>query len=109
MATSEQVTRKLSQGILGIQRQGPGIPIEVLELRVPAVHPKLLVELDVRVSGELWRVSLQYGGPDAGLVSGNLHEVSMRTLELLVRTNLFEWWHTKDREAASARMGKRLA
>ncbi|MGI5531345.1 hypothetical protein ACQEVX_29400 [Streptomyces syringium] len=109
MATSEQVKSRLSHRILGTQRQGPGVPIEVLEVRVPAVYPELLIELDVCVSEEFWRVSLEYGGPDASLASGDLTEDSMRTLEILVRTNLFEWWHTKDKEKASARMGRRLS
>jgi hypothetical protein len=91
-----------------VQRQGAGVSIEVLAVRVPTVRPTLLVELDVEVSEERWRVSLAYDGPDASLVSGDLTDSSMRTLEFLVRTNLFEWWHTKDTERVSARMGKRL-
>ncbi|MEB8339428.1 hypothetical protein [Streptomyces endophyticus] len=108
MATAEQVQEQLIQRISGVQRQGPGVPIEVLALRVPSVHPTLHVQVEVKVSEERWRVSLAYDGPDASLVSGDLTEGSMHTLELLVLTNLFDWWHTKDTERASTRMGRRL-
>lgn len=53
-------------------------------------------------------MSLKYKGHEASLVSGDLTEDAVRYLELLVRTHLFEWWHTKDRERVAARMGKRL-
>ncbi|MFT2017499.1 hypothetical protein ACMA1D_16925 [Streptomyces sp. 796.1] len=108
MATADQVKAWLAPEVLGVQRQGPGVAIEVLELRVPATYPDLLVEVDVCVMGERWQVALVYDGPDASLVSGDLTDVALRTLELMVRTHLFEWWHTKDRERASARMGTRL-
>ncbi|MFZ3571209.1 hypothetical protein ACOKM5_30215 [Streptomyces sp. BH097] len=108
MATAEQVQEQLIERISGVQRQGPGVPIEVLAVRVPSIRPTLNIEMDVQVSEERWRVSLAYSGPDASMVSGDLTESSMHTLELLVRTNLFDWWHTKDTERASARMGRRL-
>ncbi|MEV6792069.1 hypothetical protein AB0M87_08745 [Streptomyces sp. NPDC051320] len=109
MATSEQVEEQLAARMSGTQRQGPGVPIDVLAVRVHSVHPALLIELDVRASEETWQVSFTYDGPDASLVSGDLSEGAMQTLELLVRTNLFDWWHTKDREKASARRGRRIA
>lgn len=109
MATAEQVRARLAPEILGAQRQGPGVPIDVLDLRVPAVYPDLLVEFEVRVGTERWRVSLVYDGPDASLASGDLTDAALHTLQFMVRTHLFEWWHTKDRERASARLGTRLA
>jgi hypothetical protein len=109
MATREQVRERLEDKLLGLQREGPGMPIEILELRVPEVYPSLFIELDVQVREEIWRVSLKYKGHEASLVSGDLTEEALGYLGFLARTHLFEWWHTKDTERASQRMGRRLA
>ncbi|MEV6757280.1 hypothetical protein [Streptomyces sp. NPDC051214] len=108
MATAEQVQEKLGEKLLGVQRQGPGVPIEVLRFQVDEVSPALLIELDVRVSGEVWRVSLHYKGEEASFVSGDLFDETLDYLALLLRTHLFEWWHTKDTEKIAKRMGVRL-
>ncbi|QES27634.1 hypothetical protein DEJ47_15325 [Streptomyces venezuelae] len=92
-----------------MQREGPGVAVEILELRVGDVAPALLIELDVRVSGELWRVSLDYKGQETSLVSGDLADETVDYLALLMRTHLFEWWHTKATERVAKRMGVRLA
>ncbi|MFI7322099.1 hypothetical protein [Streptomyces venezuelae] len=109
MATAQQVQEKFGQALLGVQRDGPGVAIEVLELRVSDVAPALLIELDVRVSGEVWRVSLDYKGHETSLVSGDLADETVNYLALLIRTHLFEWWHTKGTERAAKRMGVRPA
>ena len=109
MATPEQVREALTQRLSGPQSQGGGTSLEVLEVKVPSVFPKLLLEIQVGVSGQLWEVSLDYQGHEAGLVSGDLTEDTLNYLGFLVRTHLFEWWHTKDTEELSARMGRRLA
>ncbi|MDQ8707875.1 hypothetical protein RCO28_36215 [Streptomyces sp. LHD-70] len=108
MATAEQVQEKLGVKLRGVQREGPGIPIEVLKVQVAEVSPSLLLDVDVRASGEVWRVSLKYTGQEASLVSGDLADETVEYLALLARTHLFEWWHTKDTEKASKRMGVRL-
>ncbi|WAL93272.1 hypothetical protein [Streptomyces sp. Je 1-369] len=108
MATAQQVQEKLGGKLLGVQREGPGVPIEVQIFRVSDVFPVLLIEIDVRVADEVWRVSLNYKGQEASLVSGDLAEETVDYLALLVRTHLFEWWHTKDTERAAKRMGTRL-
>ncbi|MGX4691998.1 hypothetical protein [Streptomyces sp. JNUCC 63] len=41
-------------------------------------------------------------------MSGDPAKESFDYLAFLARTHLFEWWHTKDTEKISARMGKRL-
>ncbi|QCX80623.1 hypothetical protein C9F11_35200 [Streptomyces sp. YIM 121038] len=108
MATSEQVEEMLGREILGIQQEYPGSAIEVLELRVRDVCPRLSVQLKIRAQGELWEVSFEYKGPEASLVSGDLDPDRVEYLGFLMRTHLFEWWDTKDTEKASERMGKRL-
>ncbi|MGW5302529.1 hypothetical protein ACWERF_01220 [Streptomyces griseoluteus] len=108
MATPEQVREALTQRLSGPQSEGGGTSLEVLEVKVTSVLPKLLLEIQVSVSGQLWEVSLDYQGYEASLVSGDLSEESLNYLGMLVRTHLFEWWHTKDTEKISARMGKRL-
>ncbi|MCT9010695.1 hypothetical protein ACWGKW_24055 [Streptomyces sp. NPDC054766] len=108
MATPEQVREALTQKLSGLQSQGGGTSLEVLEVKVPSVFPKLLLKIRVGVSGQLWEVSLDYEGHEASLVSGDLAEDTLDYLVFLVRTHLFEWWHTKDTEKFSARMGKRL-
>lgn len=42
------------------------------------------------------------------MVSGDLDDRAVSYLAMLVRTHLFEWWHTKDRERASKHMGRKL-
>ncbi|MCX5422185.1 hypothetical protein [Streptomyces sp. NBC_00078] len=108
MAASEQVREALTQKLSGLQSEGGGTSLEVLEVKVPSVFPKLLLKIHVSVSGQLWEVSLDYQGHEASLVSGDLTEDTLNYLGFLVRTHLFEWWHTKDTEKFSARMGKRL-
>ncbi|WP_282794026.1 hypothetical protein [Streptomyces sp. CC224B] len=109
MATSGQVREALGERLLGAQQEWPGFSIDVRELRVTEVSPRLLlVELDIRAQGESWRVSLDYQGQEASLVSGDLTDEAAEYLALLVRTHLFEWWHTKDTEKASRRKGTRL-
>ncbi|MFJ8201063.1 hypothetical protein [Streptomyces sp. NPDC096152] len=108
MATPEQVREALTQRLSGLQSEGGGTSLEVLEVKVMSVFPELLLEIQVSVSGQLWEVSLDYQGHEASLVSGDLSEESLNYLGMLVRTHLFEWWHTKDTEKFSARMGKRL-
>ncbi|MFD9463035.1 hypothetical protein [Streptomyces sp. NPDC060027] len=108
MATPEQVRDALAQRLSGLQRQGGGTTLEVLEVKVPSVYPELLLKIRVGVSGQLWEVSLDYQGHEASLVSGDLAEDTLNYLGFLVHTHLFEWWHTKDTEKFSASMGKRL-
>jgi hypothetical protein len=108
MATPEQVREALTQKLSGLQSEGGGTSLEVLEVKVPSIFPELLLNIRVRVSGQLWEVSLEYQGHEASLVSGDLSEDTLNYLGFLVRTHLFEWWHTKDTEKFSARMGKRL-
>lgn len=108
MATPEQVSEALAQKISGPQSEGGGTSLEVLEVNVPSVSPQLLLKIKLSVSGQLWEVSLDYQGHEASLVTGDLSEEAVKYLGLLVRTHLFEWWHTKDTETLSARMGKRL-
>ncbi|MDQ1018277.1 hypothetical protein [Streptomyces afghaniensis] len=109
MATPEQVREALTQKLSGLQSEGGGTSLEVLEVKVPSVSPELLLKIQVSVSGQLWEVSLDYQGHEASLVSGDLSEDTLDYLGFLVRTHLFEWWHTKDTEKFSARMGRRLA
>ncbi|MCD9875110.1 hypothetical protein [Streptomyces guryensis] len=108
MATQEQVREALTQRLSGLQSEGGGSSLEVLEVKVPSTFPKLLLKIQVSISGQLWEVSLDYQGHEASLVSGDLTEDTLNYLGFLVRTHLFEWWHTKDTEKFSARMGKRL-
>ncbi|MFH9005450.1 hypothetical protein ACH4E5_19745 [Streptomyces afghaniensis] len=108
MATPEQVREALTRKLSGLQSEGGGTSLEVLEVQVPAVFPALLLRVQISVSGQLWEVSLDFQGHEASLVSGDLSEDSLNYLGFLVRTHLFEWWHTKDKEKFSARMGKRL-
>ena len=108
MATPEQVGEALARKLSGLQSQGGGTSLEVLGVKVPSVSPALLLKIQVSVSGQLWEVSLDYEGDEASLVSGDLSEDTLNYLGFLVRTHLFEWWHTKDTEKLSARMGKRL-
>ncbi|WP_406371774.1 hypothetical protein OG788_17110 [Streptomyces sp. NBC_00647] len=108
MATPEQVSEALARKLSGLQSEGGGTSLEILEVKVPSVLPKLILEIQVGVSGQLWEVSLDYQGHEASLVSGDLTEDTLNYLGFLVRTHLFEWWHTKDTEKYSARMGKRL-
>ncbi|MFM9369658.1 hypothetical protein [Streptomyces sp. Da 82-17] len=108
MATAEQVQEALGAKLQGVQHEGPGIPIEVLKLHVAAVSPALLLDVDVKASEEVWRVSLTYTRQEASLVSGDLADETIDYLALLARTHIFEWWHTKDTERASKRMGVRL-
>ncbi|MFF3407242.1 hypothetical protein ACFYW8_13795 [Streptomyces sp. NPDC002742] len=108
MATAEQVREALKRKLSGRQSQGSATSLEVLEVKVPSVFPELLLKIQVSVSGQLWEVSLDYQRDEASLVSGDLAEDTLDYLGFLVRTHLFEWWHTKDTEKFSARMGKRL-
>jgi hypothetical protein len=112
MATPEQVREALTQKLSGLQSEGGGASLEVLEVleaKVLSVSPELLLKIQVRASGQLWEVSLDYQGHEASLVSGDFAEDTLNYLGFLVRTHLFEWWHTKDTEKISGRMGKRLA
>ena len=109
MASPQQVREALTQKLSGPQSEGGGTSLEVLGLEVPSVSPKLLLKIQVRVSEQLWEVSLDYQGHEASLVSGDLTQDSLDYLGFLVRTHLFEWWHTKDTEKISARMGKKPA
>ncbi|MFJ8468143.1 hypothetical protein [Streptomyces swartbergensis] len=108
MATPEQVREALTRKLSGLHSEGGGTSLEVLEVKVPSVSPELLLKIRISVSGQLWEVSLDYQGHEASLVSGDLSEDTLNYLGFLVRTHLFEWWHTKDTEKLSARMGKRL-
>ncbi|MFI6855636.1 hypothetical protein [Streptomyces sp. NPDC050416] len=108
MATPEQVREALTRKLSGLQSEGGGTSLEVLEVQVLSVSPELLLKIRISVSGQLWEVSLDYQGQEASLVSGDLSEDTLDYLGFLVRTHLFEWWHTKDTEKFSARMGKRL-
>ena len=109
MASPERVSEALAQKLSGLQSEGGGTSLEVLEVKVLSVSPEFLLKIQVRASGQLWEVSLDYQGHEASLVSGDLAEDTLNYLGFLVRTHLFEWWHTKDTEKISARMGKRLA
>ncbi|MFE6160027.1 hypothetical protein ACFQ7F_14075 [Streptomyces sp. NPDC056486] len=108
MATVELVQERLQSELIGIQSQGAGNSIEILELRVAEIQPSLVVEVDVQVGGDHWRVSLPFSGQEASMVSGDLDDRAVSYLAMLVRTHLFEWWHTKDRERASKHMGRKL-
>ncbi|WP_328553450.1 MULTISPECIES: hypothetical protein [unclassified Streptomyces] len=108
MATPEQVREALTRELSGPQSQGGGTSLDVLEVNVPSVFPELLLRIRVRVSGQLWEVSLDYQGQEASLVSGDLADDNLDYLGFLIRVHLFEWWYTKDTEKFSARMGKRL-
>jgi hypothetical protein len=109
MASPEQVREALTQKLSGLQSEGGGTSLEVLEVKVPSVSPGLLLKIQVRISEQLWEVSLEYQSHEASLVSGDLVEETVNYLAFLVRTHLFEWWHTKDTEKISGRMGTRLA
>ncbi|GAA1422700.1 hypothetical protein GCM10009601_24580 [Streptomyces thermospinosisporus] len=108
MATPEQVREALTRKLSGLQSEGGGTSLDVLDVKVQSVFSELLLKIRVSVSGQLWEVSLDYQGHEASLVSGDLSEDTLNYLGFLVRTYLFEWWHTKDTEKSSARMGKRL-
>ena len=71
MATPEQVREALTQRISGLQSEGGGTSLEVLEVKVPSVSPELLLKIQVRAAGQLWEVSLDYQGHEASLVSGD--------------------------------------
>ncbi|WP_157868902.1 hypothetical protein [Streptomyces atriruber] len=108
MATSEQVEEGLRNKLLGKQQEYPGFTIEVLDLRVPEVRPTLTVQLKIQTQGQQWQVTLNYKGPEASLVSGDLDPDHLTYLAFLMRTHLFEWWDTKDTEKLSKKMGQRL-
>jgi hypothetical protein len=108
MADAEQVGEALTRKLSGLQSEGGGASLEVLEVKVPSVSPELLLKIQVRISGELWEVSFAYQGHEASLVSGDLVEETLNYLAFLVHTHLFEWWQTKDTEKISGSMGKRL-
>ncbi|MFE2824407.1 hypothetical protein [Streptomyces sp. NPDC059271] len=109
MATPEQVREALARKLSGPESEGGEISLDVLEVTVPSVFPDLLVKVWVGVSGQIWDVSLDYQGQQASLVSGDLNEETLSYLGLLVRTHLFEWWHTRETEKFSARIGRRLS
>lgn len=109
MATVELVQEKLQSELLGVQSQGAGTSMNILELRVAEMRPSLVIEVDVQVEDDRWRVSLSFSGQEASMVSGDLDDSAASYLAMLARTHLFEWWHTKDRERASKRMGRKLS
>ncbi|MFD9491832.1 hypothetical protein ACFWA1_10215 [Streptomyces sp. NPDC060005] len=109
MATPEQVQEALARKLSGPQSEGGGTSLDVLEVAVSSVFPDLVLKVRVGVSGQIWEVSLDYQGYEASLVSGDLTEETLSYLGILVRTHLFEWWHTKETERFSARMGRRLS
>jgi hypothetical protein len=109
MATPEQVGEALTRKLSGLQSEGGGTSLEVLEVKVPSVFPELLLKIQLNVSGQLWEVSLDYQGHEASLVSGDLSEDTLNYLGFLVRTHLFEWWHTKDTEKYGKRAGRGVA
>ncbi|MCA1218683.1 hypothetical protein [Streptomyces sp. 8L] len=108
MATPDRVSEALTRKLSGPQSEGGSLSLEVLEVGVKSTTPELILKVLLRAPAQVWEVTLDYEGYEASLVSGDLEEESLDYLCFLIRTHLFEWWHTKGTEKISARMGKRV-
>jgi hypothetical protein len=107
MATAEEVRALLQEHLVGELEDTAGT-LRVNTLDVARHAEGFTVEADVTAADGRWRVGLDYGGPHTRVFEGRPSPETVRSLVVVIATQLFEWWHTKDTERASARPAVRL-
>jgi hypothetical protein len=108
MPNADEVRALLAPHLIGDLREA-GARIDVLSLGIAAEGRRFMATFEllaenqhwrVRIpSGDKWEMAIFDGQPDSALVLGVAN---------VLRIRLLEWWHTKDTERWSAKLGVRL-
>ncbi|GLV77947.1 hypothetical protein ACH4VS_32915 [Streptomyces hygroscopicus] len=82
--------------------------LDVVGLDVIDHGRRFTVAMELFAPDGHWRVHLECDSTEHRIFDSNPEEELVQAVAISLRIRLFEWWHTKDSERKSARMGERL-
>ncbi|WP_030669778.1 hypothetical protein [Streptomyces sp. NRRL B-1347] len=108
MLTPEEVRDLLAPRVVGKWDEGGGVVLEVTDLEVVVRGRKFDVYLDVTAPDGRWSVRSERGGSEINVFNGSPPDDLLAWIAQSLRIELFEWWHTKGREAYARKQGVRI-
>jgi hypothetical protein len=105
--SAEEVRSLLASQLTGRLEDG-AVCLEVLGLDVIDEGRKFTVAIELIAPDGNWRVRLECDSSEHRIFDGSPPEELVRAIAMSLHIRLFEWWHTKDSERQSARLGERL-
>ncbi|MCI3928774.1 hypothetical protein [Streptomyces sp. AN091965] len=108
MLTPEEVRDLLVPLVVGKWDEGGRVVLEVTDLEVVVSGRKLDVYLDVVAPDGRWSVRSERDNSDINVFNGSPPEGLVAWMAQSLRIELFEWWHTKAKEAYARKQGVRL-
>ncbi|WP_030573562.1 hypothetical protein [Streptomyces aureocirculatus] len=107
MATAEQVRDLLVPHLMG-QLDDTQAELDVTALDVVESGRSFTLVLEVTAYRQRWRVRLDSDRSAMALFNGTPPHHLVRAVAAEFCIRLFEWWHTKNAEKQSARLGERI-
>jgi hypothetical protein len=107
MATAEEVRAHLEAHLVGEMQDGRDT-LRVNALEITLRGRTFTVFADVTCPDGRWRVALDYGPDELRIFNGRPSPETVRSIAVVVATQLLEWWHTKESSPVAAIQGVRL-
>ncbi|MFE6398136.1 MULTISPECIES: hypothetical protein [Streptomyces] len=107
MATAEEVRDLLVPHLMG-QLDDTQAELNVTALDVVEHGRSFTLVLELVAYRERWRVRLDSDRSQMALFNGTPPHHLVRAVATEFRIRLFEWWHTKNAEKQSAKLGERI-
>ncbi|MGA6157772.1 hypothetical protein ACPEIC_30965 [Stenotrophomonas sp. NPDC087984] len=85
------------------------VVLDVLGLEVIDHGRRFTVAIELFAPDGHWRVRLECDSAEHRIFDGSPPEELVQAVAMSLHIRLFEWWHTKDSERQSARLGERLS
>ncbi|QCX74730.1 hypothetical protein C9F11_05135 [Streptomyces sp. YIM 121038] len=108
MLTPEEVRDLLAPLVVGKWDEGGRVVLEVTDLEVVVSGRKFDVYLGVVAPDGRWSVRSERDNSDINVFNGSPPEGLVTWIARSLRIELFEWWHTKAKEAYARKQGVRL-
>ncbi|MGW9024111.1 hypothetical protein ACWGQ5_07755 [Streptomyces sp. NPDC055722] len=115
-------TRDRLRELLGEYESTYAVPMRADQMRLTrrtlgegeAAVERVFLELEVSVTPpdgapQRWLLSLDFDEDARDLLGDDAQEADLRTAALIISANIEEWWRCKDREPATAAVGRRLS
>lgn len=108
MPNANEVKELLAPHLIGDLRE-PGVRIDVLSLGIDAEGRRFTAIFELLVENQRWRVRIPSGDKwEMAIFDGQPDSALVLAVANVLRIRLLEWWHTKDTERRSAKLGARL-
>lgn len=107
MASAEQVRDLFVPHLMGRLYDGRA-ELDVTALDVVEHGRTFTLVVELKGYTQQWRVRLEGDRSSMALFNGVPPYHLVRSIASEFRIRLFEWWHTKDAERRSAKLGERL-